>query len=128
MFLEPTTKKSKRCTKNINRHGLFDQIWMGMFENLIAYKDQHKITMVPQHYDEDPKLGKWVCTQRQYYKNDELLPKRYALLKSIGFQLDEAREAREQTIWMNMMFQKLVKYKKLHKNTNLHGRSMQSLS
>jgi uncharacterized protein YbgA (DUF1722 family) len=95
---------------------------MGMFENLIAYKDQHKITMVPQHYDEDPKLGKWVCTQRQYYKNDELLPKRYALLKSIGFQLDEAREAREQTIWMNMMFQKLVKYKKLHKNTNLHGR------
>ena len=64
----------------------FDVVWMGMFQKLVAYKDIHKNSMVPFRYQEDPKLGHWVCQQRIKYNNKELLPKRIDLLKSIDFE------------------------------------------
>jgi hypothetical protein len=39
-----------------NRKGEFEQLWMGMFQKLITYKNLHKDTKVPTKYDEDPKL------------------------------------------------------------------------
>ena len=33
-----------------------NQMWMGMFEKLAAYKIQHKNTIVPQQYEKDPEL------------------------------------------------------------------------
>jgi hypothetical protein len=90
-------------------------IWMVMFQKLVAYKNQHKNTMVPFHYEKDRKLGHWVPVQRQNYKNEELLPKRADLLKSIGFEWDGAKEHCDK-LWMGM-FQKLVVYKEMHKNS-----------
>jgi hypothetical protein len=115
MVVSAMKKPHRCCTQNTNR---LDQIWMGMFEKLVAYKEQHINTMVPQHYDEDPKLGRWVDSQRTIYKKDELNPNRVDLLKSIGFDWYGVREAIEQTVWTDM-FQKLVAYENLHTNTKV---------
>jgi hypothetical protein len=98
-----------------------DKIWMGMFERLVEYKKQHKNTMVPSRYNHDPKLGIWISTQRTAYRKDELNPNRVDLLQSIGFNWDGAREAIEHTLWMNM-FQKLVVYNGMYKNTIIPSR------
>jgi hypothetical protein len=87
---------------------------MDMFQKLVIHKKLHKNTMVPRQYNEEPKLGTWVKTQRQNCKNDSLLPNRVDLLKSIGFEWYAAKEKSDE-LWMGM-FQKLVAYKKLHKN------------
>ncbi|OEU21498.1 hypothetical protein FRACYDRAFT_180152, partial [Fragilariopsis cylindrus CCMP1102] len=102
-------KKSRRQIQH-------DQVWMNMFQKLVTYKKQHKNTIVPQRYNEDPKLGTWVHTQHQNYKKDKLLSNRYALLNSIYFRWEGCKAARDQTVWMNM-YQKIVAYKKMHKNS-----------
>ena len=94
-----------------------DKIWMGMFERLVEYKKQHKNTLVPQRYDEDPKLGLWVSKQRRDYKKDELNPNRVDLLNSINF-IWEGKIEHYNQMWM-VMFEKLVQYKKQHKNTTV---------
>ena len=69
-----------------------------MFQKLVNYKKQHKNTMVPNCSGEDTKLRWWVFTQRQAYKNDELLPKRLTLLNSIGFVWYGSREGNSTTM------------------------------
>ena len=60
----------------------YQQLWMGMFQELVAYNEQHENTMmVPCR---NSKLGRWVFKQRYFYNRGELLPARIALLKSIG--------------------------------------------
>ena len=95
----------------------YDELWMGMFQKLVVYKEMNKNTKVPQQYDEDPKLGTWVSTQRGNFRDDELLPKRLVLLNSIGFEWEVVRGRKvNNKIWMNM-FHKLVEYNEQHKNT-----------
>jgi hypothetical protein len=91
---------------------------MYMFEKLVEYKKQHKNTMVPDSYDEDPKLGWWVTYQRRHYNHGELLLNRIDILNLIDFEWGGVKEAREQTIWMSM-FQKFVGYKEQHKDTKV---------
>jgi hypothetical protein len=89
--------------------------WMNMFQKLVAYKKQHRTTMVRVYYEEDPKLGNWVIEQRKVYRKDKLLPNRCALLKSIGFKWYGSKEHCQQ-LWMGM-FQKLVAYNEQNKDT-----------
>ena len=67
---------------------------MGMFQKLVAYKEQHKNTMVPCRYDKNPKLGRWVAAQRRIYKKDELDLNRVDLLNSIDFNWDGISETK----------------------------------
>ncbi|OEU21618.1 hypothetical protein FRACYDRAFT_181025 [Fragilariopsis cylindrus CCMP1102] len=68
---------------------LTDQIkWMNMFQQLVAYKEQHQYTNVPCYFKENPKLGRWVSSQRMYYRKDKLIPERVAHLNSIHFDWD----------------------------------------
>ena len=69
----------------------FDQRWENMFAKLEKYRQQHGDCLVPQHYKEDPSLGKWVSKQRRNYS--KLDPIRRERLESIGFVWD-ARYAR----------------------------------
>jgi hypothetical protein len=85
--------RKKKARRRIQR----DQVWINMFQKLVAYKKLHKNNMVLRQYNEGPKLGRWVDKQRQYYKNDNILPNRLALLNSIVFRWEGARAAREQT-------------------------------
>ena len=91
------------------------QLWMRMFQKLVEYKKQHINTMVPSCYDENPKLGRWVASQRNIYSKDALNPNRVDLYNSIYFIWEGKMEYLNQ-IWMGM-FVKLVQYKNQHKNT-----------
>ena len=64
-----------------------DANWMEMYNRLVAYKKQYKSTCVPQRYQEDTQLGKWVGTQRVSYNTNKscLTADRIAQLDSIGF-------------------------------------------
>ena len=57
--------------------------WIEMYDRLVAYKQCHQSTMVPQKYTEDP--TKWVGKQRQTYSKGRLSEKRMELLQSIDF-------------------------------------------
>jgi hypothetical protein len=48
-------------SKVLSKH---DERWNAMFEKLIEYKQQNNSTQVPQCYDNDPRLGRWVHYQR----------------------------------------------------------------
>ena len=100
-----------------------DEKWMQMFQKLVAYKEVHTDTMVPQQYKEDPPLGRWVGNQRNTYRNDNLLPSRVTHLNSIDFKWEVDQVAGkfgkfkvDDEQWMKM-FQKLVEYEKAHKHT-----------
>lgn len=41
-----------------------DDKWLKMLEQLIEYKKANNSTLVPQCYDQDPRLGRWVHYQR----------------------------------------------------------------
>ncbi|OEU08053.1 hypothetical protein FRACYDRAFT_250275 [Fragilariopsis cylindrus CCMP1102] len=87
-------KDGKRLAIKDSKRGAYN----GKYQDQIQ---QHKNTMVPQRYNEDPKLGKWVHTQRKNYRNDNILPNRLALLNSIYFTWEGAKAARDQMAWMN---------------------------
>ena len=44
-----------------------DEKWNHMFQKLVAYKEAHNSTLVPQCYDSEPRLGRWVHYQRVEY-------------------------------------------------------------
>lgn len=44
-----------------------DRLWYQRLEDLIQYKKQHGNCLVPLRYGLNPKLGRWVVTQRQQY-------------------------------------------------------------
>lgn len=90
--------KSKRLHQNrIDLLELIDFTWDGkkafeekawkiMYERLLSYKKMHDgSTAVPQKYETDRKLGRWVSTQRTFMKMGTLLPHRVSLLNSIDF-------------------------------------------
>jgi len=45
------------------------QSWDEMFEELKLFKTKHGHTNVPTKNADNPKLGNWIMTQRQQYKN-----------------------------------------------------------
>jgi hypothetical protein len=55
--------------------------WEEMYQRLVKYKKLHGTTLVPQRYEADRSLGRWVNKQRTYCK----LKSRVDLLNGIGF-------------------------------------------
>jgi len=71
--------------------------WKVMYENLKQYKSEYGDTNVPLKYAGNPQLGKWVSTQRSWYKhfragktgltcNYRIYKDRIQKLESMGFQ------------------------------------------
>jgi hypothetical protein len=81
--------------------------WMEKYKLLVAYKKRHTSTK----YKKIPKLGSWVLTQRQLYKNNELSQEQINHLESIGF-IWSVYDAK----W-TAMYHILVEYKKQHKGS-----------
>jgi len=65
--------------------------WNNRYSELLAYKEKHGDTKVPQHYKETPGLGKWVAKQREQFrlksqgKHSFLTPDRLEKLNQAGF-------------------------------------------
>ena len=62
-----------------------DARWETMFAELKLYKEAHGLCNVPSEWVENPKLGSWVSTQRQFERRGKLSPARRARLDALGF-------------------------------------------
>jgi hypothetical protein len=84
-----------------------DEKWNERFDKLLEYKAKHGNTMVPQCYQDDTRLGRWVHYQRvEYWLHQEtghakITKERIARLDAIGFEWDP-----QKAIW-NIMYDKL---------------------
>jgi len=59
--------------------------WDERVEELKQYKQDNGDCNVPQHYEANPHLGKWVSNKRTAYKNGTLSKEHICLLEDIGF-------------------------------------------
>jgi hypothetical protein len=106
-------KLSIKYIKRLNSIGFVWEIhervpWEEMYQRLVAYRNHHNSTNVPERSEEYGKLGRWVKTQRQMYKKKEQSEKRIKRLESIGFVWDMLDAQ-----WMKM-YSRLVEYKRQH--------------
>jgi len=97
--------------------------WETMFAELILYKDEVGHCKVPQNYEANKKLGRWVDKQRQEYKlfmegkKAKISEERIGKLNSIDFKW----KMLERTDW-ETRFDQLVEYKKLKGDCNVPQR------
>jgi len=88
--------------------------WNEMIEELSTYQEQYGHTEIPQEYDKNLKLGRWVMNQRTFYRMNE-----------IGIQTTLTKDRIEQLEQLNFiwnvhemhwwaMFKRLQNYQKLH--------------
>jgi len=63
----------------------FSSRWEEMFTALSAFKEANGHCSVPVAYPENPKLGSWASTQRQFHRMSKLTPEHVRRLESLGF-------------------------------------------
>jgi hypothetical protein len=95
--------------------GTAASIWSVSFQQLCEFKEQFGHCLVPQQYAANPKLGRWVSTQRETYrlhqegKPSGMTEDRIRELESVGFDW-EVRKPDAASIW-SMRFQQLSEFK-----------------
>jgi hypothetical protein len=62
-----------------------DKSWHQHYEKLVKFKRKNGHCMVPQKYEQDKSLGRWVSTQRKYQKTNKIRLARKRILDEIGF-------------------------------------------
>jgi len=88
--------------------------WETMFQALKEYQETCGHCNVPSNWPDNPKLGRWVFTQRQYRKKGWLNEECIRRLNEIGFQW----QLIVRPGW-NEMFSKLIEFKKSHGHCNV---------
>ena len=88
--------------------------WDDVFSRLLEYFEEHGDCNVPGRYTEDLKLGRWIDTQRQKYKNGKLDQSQIRKLNDIGFSWSEL----EMEKWDDV-FARLLKYFEKNGNCNV---------
>ncbi|KAG7369107.1 helicase domain protein [Nitzschia inconspicua] len=90
-----------------------DEKWNERFDRLLEYKAKYGNTLVPQYYQDDSRLGRWVHYQRVEYwifqetGQAKITKERISRLNAIGFEWDP-----QKAIW-ELMFNKLKKFKEI---------------
>ena len=64
----------------------FTADWENFYEELKTYKAQHGHCKVPKGYKENKTLGRWVMSQRAFYRKNKLAKERVVRLEEIGFE------------------------------------------
>ena len=68
-----------------------DEGWMRMLKQLMEYKEEHGNCLVPNRYDDNLKLGRWVAAQRKMYnyakkgETTHMTDERVYELQKVGF-------------------------------------------
>jgi hypothetical protein len=89
--------------------------WRNRFQQLCGYKEQFGDCLVPQQYAANPKLGKWVSTQRTRYreyseeKSDSTTAEHIRALEGIGFNWGISKTGLT-SIW-SVRFQQMCEFK-----------------
>jgi hypothetical protein len=87
-----------------------DKMWNEKFKMLLQYKYEHGDCLVPQNYEKDPSLGRWVVTQRKLYANNKLRSDRRSKLESVGFVWVSGKSLTTHDKQWENMFAKLEEY------------------
>jgi len=95
---------------DLNSH-LRDEKWNKMYRHLRRFKRAYGDCLVPQQFDDDPKLGRWVNDQRN--RRDSINPAQRDRLDKLGF-VWNVNEASWET-----MFQSLVDYRNVFGNCHV---------
>jgi hypothetical protein len=83
---------------------LHDTVWNKQYEQLVEFKRKHANCLVPNRYQEDASLARWVANQLRYHLNNTIQHRRKDLLDKIGFVWRVTKQWNEQ-------YEKLVEYK-----------------
>jgi uncharacterized protein YbgA (DUF1722 family) len=78
--------------------------WQQQYEKLVEFQRKNGHCIVPQKYEDDKFLGKWVAKQRQLYSKNTIRLDRKKLLDKIGFAWNVNQTWHQQ-------YQKLVAFK-----------------
>ena len=96
----------------------YDDRWLAMFIRLQKYRETHGDCRVPDEWPNDPKLARWVRTQRAQRSHGKLSPVRIEKLDTIVFDWQPARDIgeSEKRTW-DEMFARLQQYREQHGDT-----------
>ena len=83
-------------------------LWHNRYDELVAYKKEHKNCLVPQVHKENESLGTWVRDQRVHWRDGALSEERTKLLENIDFEFEPYEKS-----WQ-LRYDELVAYKKEH--------------
>jgi hypothetical protein len=100
--------------------GLPEGDWEEMFEALQEYRENHRYCNVPNNWEENKQLAKWVDKQRVNYKNKRLSNECVKRLESICFEWERGLPMEEDE-W-EQMFDSLKEYKKNYGDCNVSTR------
>jgi len=114
----PSVSGDNSATIRSLKGNTYDRKWEEMYQRLVAYKKEHNDTRVPSRYQTDRRLGNWVNNQRRAYISLSITEERIRSLNSIGFVWDWKAPGNSTATWEEM-YQRLVAYKKEHKDTNV---------
>ena len=109
--------EQKLIIKSENKANNKIDVWDIRYDELIDFKEEFGHCNVPRNYN-NKSLAEWVHTQRKnksklsLYKKEKLL--------AIGFEFDLAKQTLSKQ-W-DIMFEKLIEYKKRFKNCNVSSR------
>ena len=84
--------------------------WEEMFGRLKAFREARNHCIVPQKWEEDPKLARWVSAQRKGFRDQALSGERIARLDGLGFIWDA------KAIYWEEMFAALAGYRDRYGN------------
>jgi hypothetical protein len=103
---------------------LWDQLeasWEEMCSALTDFRERYGHCEVPMNWSENPRLSRWVSSQRVAKKNEELSENRIKSLEQMGFIWDTV-----EAVW-DEMFSVLVDYKKKYSHCNVKKRERGNL-
>jgi hypothetical protein len=89
--------------------GFDSKLWNKQYEQLVEFEGKNGHCLVPQKYQEDASLGKWVNKQRRINVNNKLRVDRKGLLDEIGFAWNVKQTWHQQ-------YEKLVAFKQKNGN------------
>ena len=96
--------------------------WSEHYEQLLAYKEKTGNCMVPTHYIENPKLGRWVHTQRHQRrlmlkgKKSSMTQERVEQLDKLGFSWEVRPSLERPRATWSQRFNELYDFYKEHGN------------
>lgn len=98
-----------------------DHTWQENYKELVRYWKSHGDAKVPQSYQENPMLGKWVAHQRDAYRHNQLTQNQIDLLSQINFIWNKIESE-----WQER-YQDLIQYRAVKGNTLVPSRYEQNL-
>jgi superfamily II DNA or RNA helicase len=96
----------------------YEDRWSDMMNRLQNYREAHGNCQVPDGWLTDPKLARWVRTQRAQRSQGKLSSERIKMLDQMGFEWATAEgvSSNETRVW-EQMFKRLLQYRDSHGDT-----------